>query len=236
TQEPLPLVIGNEWTFRVEVRSGSQRTNSSELKISVMATERIGDVDTYVLAYSQSGSIFQKGNYAWKEGRLYLHRTVTDTQPNVVDPPKPVLESPLGVGRKWAWSGFAGTYRGAEEVEVVSMEKTVVPAGTFDAYKVKYVLKAASMGPTVYRWFVDGVGLVKEEHILPNQASVIVLELTSSRLASPQGVPLVFIVGLVAVSFAVAAIVILTTKRRRVVQKKATLDNGVAEAERKTPI
>jgi hypothetical protein len=215
------LVIGNEWTFRVEVQSGSQRTNASELKISVMTTERIGDVDTYVLAYSQSGNVFQKRNYAWKEGRLYLYRTVADTQPSVVDPPKQTLESPLSIGRKWAWSGFAGTYRGAEEVEVVSMEKIVVPAGTFDAYKVKYVLKSASLGPTVHRWFVDGVGLVREENILPDESGVIVLELTSFRLASPT-VPLMFIAGLVATCLAVAAIIFLAIKRKRVIPERGT--------------
>ena len=82
------------------------------------------------------------------------------------DPFLKLIEFPLQVGKKWKASAdkmlFSNGKHGSFHLngEVVALEKITVPAGTFDAYKIKVVLEGvgtdedANIGNTIEtRWY-----------------------------------------------------------------------------------
>ena len=223
TKELWPLAIGNEWNFNARALGANV---GETMRLSITSTEKIGDTDTYVLtwSYPSQGRVFQKEYYAWKGGKLYAYKTLVDTQSNQLDPPMLMLDFPLSVGHKWTWNGYAGANRGTVSGEVISMERTTVPAGTFSAYKIRYLIRTGNSEATSVRWFAEGVGLVREEDSF--QTSTIVTELMSYRLASSsQGPSMLFVAGISAIVVAVVVIFVLMSKRRRDRGTRARLDS-----------
>ncbi|MFP4498692.1 MAG: hypothetical protein ACLFQV_10810 [Vulcanimicrobiota bacterium] len=188
-KEYFPLEMGDQWTYNSTIGG----TTEMEMVFKVTGTEEINGVETKILeAFVEDNSI-QKEYYELSDKGLIAHKRYMSAagQELVLNPPEMMLKFPLKVGDSWTWSGDidgqpAGNYTFTVEAE----EEVTVPAGTFMAYKVKLVGKAASeeteeteatetteegteaveeetteeeeVMVESTRWFVKDIGMVKE--------------------------------------------------------------------------
>ena len=81
---------------------------------------------------------------------------------------RPLLRMPLPVfaGKEWNWNGVE--YGDGDSVKinvrgrVICKENIMIPAGSFDAFKVETVIENSLDSKNVItEWFSEGVGLVK---------------------------------------------------------------------------
>lgn len=83
-----------------------------------------------------------------------------------LDPPQPLILTPLVVGRRWTWTGRAGGRASEAKSVVLARERVTVGAGTFEqAWRIDTETHATEgLAETVRRslWLVEGLGLVEE--------------------------------------------------------------------------
>ena len=97
-------------------------------------------------------------------------RILEDGQMLKLDPPQKMLVAPLKIGTKWEYNGTIADEEIHQQYSVAAEEDVQVPAGKFHAFRVH--IEQTKGGPmiSVDRWFVPGVGFVKDvtEVKLPN--------------------------------------------------------------------
>lgn len=159
--EGFPSKPGARWFYAIE--------GSESMTVAAVGRRTIRGVETTVLRVQSGGSFF------WTEHDLFV--TVSpdgllvhaDSYADTVffkEPPQLLLAGSLDLGKTWkslsrneaSGSSFGFT------ATVVGREDMTVPAGTFRAWKIEYVL-TTHLG-TEYdlrAWFAGGVGFVKIE-------------------------------------------------------------------------
>lgn len=78
-----------------------------------------------------------------------------------LDPPQTMVAAPLKSGVTWDFSGKLAEADVHQHYEVVGEEEVVVPAGKFRAFHIRGE-QTAPARMTIDRWFVNGVGIVKD--------------------------------------------------------------------------
>ena len=78
-----------------------------------------------------------------------------------LDPPQKVLVAPVRTGSKWTYDGKVGDLQVHQIYEILDEENVDVPAGKFRACRI-HCQQTAPMSITLDRWFVSGVGFVKD--------------------------------------------------------------------------
>ncbi len=165
-----PLEKGNMWVYGVKAGSN---TNLNKYFIIVSGKENVNGTECFVceggiykksedkrkIAQWEYYTISDEGLFAVK--RAYRNKTLFTN----FNPPEPMLKFPLEKGKKWEWQGqiFKNT-SGKFSFEVIGEEEVITPAGTFKAIRVD-MKGTASDGSSVEssKWYVEGVGVVKEE-------------------------------------------------------------------------
>ena len=78
-----------------------------------------------------------------------------------LDPPLPIVAAPVAVGNAWDYNGEPDGTKTHQHYEVVDQAEVTIPAGTFNAFHIHG--EQTLPGPmTIDRWFVPGVGIVKD--------------------------------------------------------------------------
>lgn len=121
--------MGDTWVYESVSGPGKDKREVTievrEVTADSIHTESVG-----------SGSVFSR-DWRLRETRRGGEVTLR------ADPPRPLLDFPLEVGKKWDGravtyhaDGFVQRWQGAARVE--RLEKVTVPAGTFDAFLIRY--------------------------------------------------------------------------------------------------
>lgn len=162
-----PLSVGAVWTY--EATDGNE-TWESEVKIT--GKENVNGAPCFVLEAARKGkeargqtyiTIGSKGAYVVK---IKGENSMTGKFDDAIKSPIPLLQFPLKKGKKWEWSGsfkiLVKEITFKTQSEVLGEEKIKVPAGTFDAFKVKTQRYfAGKLGGEETRWYAPGTGMVK---------------------------------------------------------------------------
>jgi hypothetical protein len=167
SKEPnyFPVTLGSSWTY-----AGNSGKLPFEMAAAVTSSKKLKDQTVAVVQWSDKGQPFKDETYEVTAAKV-THSRSGAYSANRIEPPIPVLELPLRVGKKWSWQGKVivpgqSVTTGNAESEVVAREKVTVPAGTFDAFRIRTTLwtmmgkKKVAAPSTV--WFAPGGGLVKQ--------------------------------------------------------------------------
>src|ERR1700756_3796044 len=76
-------------------------------------------------------------------------------------PPQTMIAAPLKKGAAWIFDGHAGELRVQQRYDVLGEEKTDVPAGKFQAFRI-HGEQTTPNRMIIDRWFAPGVGIVKD--------------------------------------------------------------------------
>jgi hypothetical protein len=76
-------------------------------------------------------------------------------------PPQTMIAAPLTKGAAWNFDGQAGELKVQQHYEVVSEETIDVPAGKFQAFRIRGEQTTPNR-MTIDRWFAPGIGIVKD--------------------------------------------------------------------------
>jgi hypothetical protein len=124
--------------------------------------------DRFYLITRRGEEVIQRDGYlADEKGLSFVSSGVPDL--SRIEPPMPILRLPVAAGDHWDWKGKFKSAAGDLDADatflVAGPEKTVTPAGAFDAFKVEQRLvvhAAPDVVTTTTLWLAPGVGLVKQ--------------------------------------------------------------------------
>ncbi|OHB72233.1 MAG: hypothetical protein A2W23_08710 [Planctomycetes bacterium RBG_16_43_13] len=150
-----PLKVGYKWTytFVIKVAAPEASYEAGEVKIEVTGTEKVGDVEGFVV--EESDSIATSCYVVDEEGVKEYYKEGNNNNLSK----QLVLKFPLKKGSKWSSSEMLvendSKNEGEEEIEV--------PAGKMKCWKIsRVVFDNAMKMEKKEMWFARDIGIVKE--------------------------------------------------------------------------
>ncbi|MGH8619977.1 MAG: hypothetical protein ACREUW_19985 [Burkholderiales bacterium] len=138
---PAAPKVGDQWAY--EVSSGYSRTSKGVLR------QRVVEASGNTVVIESSG--FQEGRATITPDLQWLTHMLGDDSVNAFSPAYPALVFPLAAGQSWnvkvdgrviqpqALGGSTGTNRVTVQGKVLGWERVKVPAGEFDAIRIRRV-------------------------------------------------------------------------------------------------
>lgn len=189
-EQLLPTAAGTTWDYdSTETMTGSAPANS---KVTVTAgRQMLYGIELVKLETATNGSSPSKFELinVDDESITRLARSGKDGQPIKLNPPETIIVAPLKPGATWDSEDEVEGVKVRQHFTVLDEENVVVPAGKFKAFHVKG--KGSSLiSVTLDRWFVPGVGVVKEDTLLRGpalrqQRTFELVKLTTSAETKP---------------------------------------------------
>ena len=179
-----PHQLGDSWQMVMKGEETSEKLNLS------IATGGLGsDPNRFYLITRRGEQIVQRDGYAADEkGLNFVSSGVPDL--SRIEPPMPIIRMPVSAGDHWGWKGkfrsAASDIDADATFTVAGPEKTVTPAGSFEAFKVeqRVVVHAAPDVVTMTTmWLAPHVGLVKQVVETPDHKGEAVL--SAYKLTKP---------------------------------------------------
>ena len=96
------------------------------------------------------------------------YRILPDGERVRLNPPQTIVASPLLKDNSWDFDGTAGSSHVHQHYIVMGEQEITVPAGKFQAVRILGEQKAPD-DTTIERWFVPGVGIVKDVTTMRNE-------------------------------------------------------------------
>jgi hypothetical protein len=104
------------------------------------------------------------------------------------DPPLPIVASPVSVGTTWDFDGETDGAKIHQHYEIVGRADVTTPAGTFHAFHIR--AEQTEPGPmTIDRWFVPGVGIVKDVTETKSDSGELLRRITLELAEQPRIAP-----------------------------------------------
>ena len=174
----LPLKDGAAWTYRtpggqaIEVRiAGASLVKSQACRVQETV---VGPQVT-----QEHLAVTPEGLTAFKVENAF----------GSLEYPTPILrvKLPFKAGDTWTVRLHEGGQLNEYQYRTDGPEKIVVPAGTFDAWKITATLPGGDKPATVATWYAKGVGMVRQVHEI--KGPPLSVELASSSLLAPPAAP-----------------------------------------------
>jgi len=176
--EPLlPTALGTTWEYRLAKDTEVAPVLTTD---RIDSLEKIGGRDLLKLVRRLDGDVLQTDFITLDEAGIFISARLDHGRTIAMNPPQPVVALPLRVGAKWP-SGIPG-----EVCEIISEEDLEVAAGKFHAYRI-HCARSSSLASATERWFVPGVGFIKEISTTRAPAGDL-LQRTSLELQKPPAV------------------------------------------------
>ena len=163
-----PTKSGSTWEFTGSIRAGDQ-TQPLNLGAKIASVNSTGGTTTAVIEWTANGSLAQSETYIVTGSEVRRSRSGQGGA-GVINPPVPVLRTPIQIGNAWNWKGTittgGQTLNGTANIRIAAREQLKTPAGTLNAFRVDMTLTISLQGQnqktTNSYWFAPGVGLVKQ--------------------------------------------------------------------------
>lgn len=160
SKDYFPLKVGNYWIQTINVSIGGE-TISKTIRLEIKKTEEIEGKTNYIVDYYMDGEKIQQEYYYMDGTKMVTSKRVLSGVAVEFEPDQVWYD--FG-SDNWKWEGKVGSLDCTSNGELLGTEKVSVPAGEFDSLKTKLTITCSDgSSATAYRWFADGVGLVKEE-------------------------------------------------------------------------
>ena len=146
-----PLTIGSSWQYKY--------TDTSSTDTSIVEVQKDGRFKSSASTGDSYISFTSTVNGIYKTKDESLHQTITYTPGDLFIPANMSNGNVISTNISKTYTGdHPGTSTFTTTTTVVGNESVIVPAGTFNAIKIK-----REAGIEIrYWWFVQGIGLVKE--------------------------------------------------------------------------
>ncbi|MFQ5793654.1 MAG: hypothetical protein ACE5JP_01220 [Candidatus Bipolaricaulia bacterium] len=150
-----PLVGGSFWEYD---------SNVGTMIFEIGSAVTQGGRQLHVVESSVNGTLVQREYYFIEAHRIYAYAREYPSGLLLLDPPEPMFDFPLAVGKVWNWIGRIGSFFEADiDFKVLREEVIEVPAGRFKTMRIRISGEASDgSNTTTTRWFAEGVGMVKE--------------------------------------------------------------------------
>lgn len=154
----LPLSPGITWEYHISNSDGG----SSSMTVRAISTEKSADKELVRLETRANDSVIQTEDVATETHGIFCYRRAwPGKQDQPLDPPQLKLPDQMSVGTKWDTDESTPGTDAHLRFNVVAEEEVAVPAGTFHAFRAECE-QPWPISATIKRWFVPGVGLVKD--------------------------------------------------------------------------
>lgn len=170
----MPTAIGTTWHYDMvqEVGKGvhlSDLTPGPDGKVHLPGTyfiageEKIGSTAALRFEMHRAGVLASVDFLSIDEhGIICPAREVEGGEMIKLDPPQKMLQAPVHVGDTWSYDGQIADMTVHQNYRVVAEGEVVVPAGKFHGFHVHGEQTAGGPAIEFDRWFVPGVGWVKD--------------------------------------------------------------------------
>jgi hypothetical protein len=161
----LPTGEGTSWEYdSTETLTGAPPVHSV---VIVRAGKQLLDGKEVAKLETVSNNVVSKTELvsADEKGVVCLARSGKDGKVVKLDPPEPIVATPLKVGGAWETEGEAAGIKMHQRFTVLAEENVTVPAGRFRAFHLQ-CKDSSLMSITLDRWFVPGTGFVKETTVV----------------------------------------------------------------------
>lgn len=157
----LPTAIGTSWEYQIS-DSAEKSAQPSRMLVRIGG---IDDVDGQQLLRFETidGDAVKQREFISVDGRgaLTHWRVFADGTTKTFQSPQTIVPAALAVGAKWDFDDATANGEVHRQFVVAAEEKIDVPAGSFRAFRIQCD-QPWPVATTLERWFVPGVGLVKE--------------------------------------------------------------------------
>ncbi len=165
TRDYFPLEKGFRWVFE-RSQSLDGKPEPQENQTFVVNTAKLPDGTPAFLLDDPSRGALNAITlcYVRTPDGLLSHEGILGASKTEFSPPFVELPPYLAAGSRWTWngSGQAGFLEIVSEFE--GLEKVTVPAGTYEALRIRRVFPG---GGVIIHWYAAGVGPVRMEADLP---------------------------------------------------------------------
>ena len=158
-----PLAKGHKWTFKTDY------DDVTEIVHEVVGTEKVGDVECFVLEVRSHNPeigaprVLRKEWLAPGEGGVLIHKQQRGRTEMAVEKPFFKVKHPLRKDDEWRGEAKAEVNAPSYHSIVEAEEEIEVPAGKFKAWKLHVKSESGRHVVEGSEWFAPGVGLVKYE-------------------------------------------------------------------------
>ena len=172
-EEIIPTKTGTTWTYDMTEEAGPGAQLADEnlkpvgiVRVPVMyrieGSKEVDGRDLLQFEMLRSGRVTNtdllsadgKGILRW--GRIDQTGHLT-----TLDPPQPIVSTPVTVGTVWDFNNYADGAKVHQHYEIVGQDEIECPAGTFRAFHIRAEQDTPSR-MTIDRWFTPGIGIVKD--------------------------------------------------------------------------
>lgn len=173
-EDLLPTAPGTSWEYEMIQEAGKGVSFSglkpdADGKVRLPVTYRIGDEQTIdgkavrKFEMHRAGVVTNTDLLAVDAEGITCYARISEEGARItLEPPQKMLTMPLKTGTKWEYEGKIAGEEVRQKYSIVAEEEVEVPAGRFRAFKVRTEQTEGGPGITVDRWFVPGVGFVKD--------------------------------------------------------------------------
>ncbi len=175
----LPTADGTTWEYEVREQPPSPDAFAT-LSVRISGTEQLGPKELLKLE-TRAGDILTKTELieADDAGVRIYRRTSAERKAVVSDPPQTLVPASLKIGVKWELDDRAAGTEMHQQFTVATQESVTVPAGTYQAYRL-HCEQPWPLSTTIDRWFVPGVGFVKDVTTVRGPSGRLLSRVTTS--------------------------------------------------------
>jgi len=193
----VPTAPGTSWRYNMteEVGAGFNVSNvkadaDGKIRLPVLyrleSIENVDGKDLLKFEMHRAGvitntdllSVDDHGIFCWARVNL-------DGELIKFNPPQIMVAVPLKKGAGWDFNGEAGELKVQQHYDVVAEEKIAVPAGKFQAFRI-HGEQTSPNRMTIDRWFVPGVGIVKDVTTTQDAKGDLLQRISLELLESPK--------------------------------------------------
>ncbi|MFL6583701.1 MAG: hypothetical protein ACJ8KU_04215 [Chthoniobacterales bacterium] len=190
--EPLlPATEGTTWRYAVVDQTDGAAPNENRVVTVRIAGTHGWEGKRLLMFETLNGDAIAKTELLeiGEHGVVCYARGVRNELLAKVDPPETFLPADLKVGKAWETEGLVNDIRLHQHFTVAAEEDVYVPAGRFHAFRL-HSEGNALMAVAVDRWFVPGVGFVKDVATMRGPGGALLQRTTVELQARPEVVPL----------------------------------------------
>ena len=197
-EDLLPAAPGTSWEYEMVQEAGkgvsfSDLKPDADGKVRLPVTYRIGDEETVdgkavrKFEMHRAGVLANTDLLAIDEQAITCYGRISEEGDRItLEPPQKMLATPVEAGTKWEYEGKIGGTPVQQNYSITAEEDVEVPAGKFRAFRVRCDQKMDGPDITVERWFVPGVGFVKDVTTMQTQNGALLQRISLQLKERPK--------------------------------------------------
>lgn len=184
----MPTAEGTTWLYQSTAESGGpDAVPAVRSTITIRAGKQMFEGKEVVKLETLSDDVVSKTELVTVNDRgvVCVARGDRDGKIVKVDPPATIVPATLKVGDTWDSEGQVAGMEMQQHFTVLAEEMVRVPAGAFRAFHI-HAADSSVMSITLDRWFMPGVGFVKETTVVRGPTGGLLQRLTLELQKRPE--------------------------------------------------